>query len=229
MVKTKKDYDLIAESFSSSRKGLWPELLYFKKYINPEDKVLDMGCGNGRIRALLRGIETEYVGVDNSEKLIELAKKSKEFKIENQSFVVGDVLDLPFKDSQFDLVFSVAVAHHIPSEEFRLRFFEEAERVLRSEGVFIVLVWNLWRKKFLSHHIKSFVSNLLGQTNLGCRDMFYPWKNNQSEVVTKRYLHCFTKKELVNLVRRTGFEVQEAGFTRAKRNIYVVARPSLNG
>ncbi len=227
--KTKKNYELIAESFSKSRKKLWPELFRFKRYVEPGDKILDLGCGNGRLRAFFSDIKVRYVGLDSSEKLIELAQKDEQLQINNQKFIVGDALDMPFEDSEFDVIFSVAVGHHIPSENLRLRFFKEAGRVLNSEGVLIVLVWNLWRKEFLKNHIRSFVLKLSGRTKLDSKDIFYPWKDNQSEVVAERYLHCFTKKELVKLITRAGFVVKEAGFTKAKRNIYAVARPSLNG
>lgn len=227
--KTKKDYNLIAHGFSESRKGLWPELLYFKNYINPGDKILDLGCGNGRLRALFKDMRVEYTGLDSSDKLIKLAKEDEKLRLQKQRFIVGDALDLPFKSPKFDIVFSIAVAHHIPSKNLRLKFLKEVRRVLKPEGISIVLIWNLWRKKFMKYHIKSFVLKVLGKEKLGYKDIFYPWKNNKGEVMAKRFLHCFTKKELVDLVRGAGLEVQDAGVTKDERNIYVVARPSLNG
>ena len=57
-------------------------------------KTLDAGCGYGRLAPLI----DEYVGVDFSSDFIDIAKK----KYPNKTFVVGDLISLPFKDNEFD-------------------------------------------------------------------------------------------------------------------------------
>ncbi len=225
MGEVRSGYNLIAEDFSSKRGNLWPELLLFKKYVKREDRVLDVGCGNGRLAALFKNMDVSYVGVDNSEELIRIARKrTKNIKDPRVEFVRGSGTALPFDEGSFNVVFSVATLHHIPSSKFRLKFLKEAKRVLKKEGVLIVTVWNLWRVKFLKYHLKYFLLKLTGEVKLDRGDIFYPWKNSKGEVVMERYLHCFRKKELVSLAKRADFKVEEAGFTEAGRNIYLVAR-----
>jgi len=114
---------LIAEDFSRTRRYLWPDFQSLAEYIKPQDKVLDLGCGNGRLIELLGDKEIDYLGVDNVQNFIEIAKK----KYPAYSFQVADALSLPFADNSFDKVCSIAVLHHIPSEELRLKFLEEAK------------------------------------------------------------------------------------------------------
>jgi len=52
--KTTNDYNRIADDFSRTRSHVWEELRVLEKYIQPGDKVLDLGCGNGRFYEFLK-------------------------------------------------------------------------------------------------------------------------------------------------------------------------------
>ena len=219
MKKTQGDYNLIAENFSNSRYSVWPELNLFSKYINEGDKVLDLGCGNGRVLELFRGKNIIYIGIDNSEKLIEIAKRRNP----GTEFLVADSLNLPFQDNYFDKIFCIAVLHHIPSVYFRRRFIKEAKRVLRPGGFFFITVWNLWPQySYFKKIIKFSILKILGKTKLDFKDIFVPWQNK-----VDRYIHCFTKRELDKLITGAGLRVKEAGIFRRKEtknyNIYLIA------
>ena len=74
----KKNYEEIAEQFNETRKKhLWPELVELVKNVKNGESLLDVGCGNGRLLEALQDRQIKYLGVDNSEKLIELAKVRK--------------------------------------------------------------------------------------------------------------------------------------------------------
>ncbi len=221
--KTERNYDKIADDFSRTRFKVWPALFRFKDLVDPKNKVLDIGCGNGRLRALFKDKQVEYVGVDVSEQLLFLARRSKKFEIKNQKFQKADGADLPFLENEFDAVFIVAVLHHIPSRSQRLLFFKEASRVLKEDGVLVVVAWNLWRIRFLKNHLASLKDKLLGG-DLGWKDLHYPWKNEKGEIITQRFFHCFTRRELVRLTKEAGLKVIESGFLPHKRNIYVVCK-----
>lgn len=217
--KTEEDYNLISDQFSSTRYSVWPELKILGEYIKEGDSVLDLGCGNGRLLELFRGKNVDYVGVDNSEKLIEIAKK----KNPGIFFQVADALNLPFPDNFFDKVFSIAVLHHIPSDDFRNQFIKEARRVLRPGGFLILTVWNLWRKPdSLKIIIKFAILKVLRKTKLDFKDVFVPWQKT-----VDRYIHCFTKNGLKKLAAKTNFKIKKAGTFRRKEtknyNIFLIA------
>ncbi|MCD6471014.1 class I SAM-dependent methyltransferase [bacterium] len=210
--KNKRDYKTIAENFSGTRAYLWPELLRFEEYVKEGDKVLDLGCGNGRFYELFKNKKVEYIGVDNCQKLISLARK----KYPNANFIFGDALNLPFKNSEFDLVFSIAVFHHIPSQKYRRQVLKEIYRVLKPDGLLVLTVWNLWQPKLL---IKYKIWPIIfgwRKKYMDWKDVFIPWKLPSKKVIY-RYYHAFCKNELRNLIKQSGFEINNCYYTQKNR------------
>ncbi len=76
-------------------------------------RVLDVGCGSGVQSTYLAPYAKEVVGVDLSEKLIEIAKdRCKEYP--NTQFLLGNACQLPFPDQSFDFIISYGdVLSHI--------------------------------------------------------------------------------------------------------------------
>ncbi len=217
--KTLQDYNLIAEDYARTRGFIW-DIESLAEYVLPGERILDLGCGNGRLLEIIKDKKIDYIGVDASEKLIEIAKKN----YPNSKFQVADALNLPFPDNYFDKIFSIRVLHHFPSEEFRFQFLKEAKRVLKPKGFLILTVWNVWGckdKKYLWLLIKSTFLKIIGKSKLNFGDTFIPWGKK-----VLRYQHYFTKNELKNLVKKTGFKIKKVYTTFGPRqysDIYIVA------
>lgn len=226
--KTKEDYEVIAEEFAATRQKVWQDLDFLIDRIGLSKKILDVGCGNGRLLNSLKEKKVQYTGIDSSKKLIYHAKTSfKEYPL--ATFLIADALELPFGDSEFDFVVSIAVLHHIPSAELRLKAVLEMNRVLKNGGELIVTVWNLWQQKYYKYIVSEFVKKLTGKSNLDFKDCYIPWKRAYK---IDRYCHAFTERELTGLVRDCGFNVVEHGMTQRESyrpNIYAVAtKPNSN-
>lgn len=73
--------------------------------------VADLGCGAGRYASLIAPHVGDLVVVDFSEAVF-VARRN--LAGTRAVFVMGDVLDLPFPDDAFDLVYSLGVLHHLP-------------------------------------------------------------------------------------------------------------------
>lgn len=215
----KQSYNDIALDFSRTRKNVWEEFKLLADYAKDGDKVLDLGCGNGRMLELFINKKIDYYGLDVSEKLIAIAKQ----KYPDKNFQVFDGLKIPFADNYFDKIYCVAVLHHIPSVELREEFLKEARRVLKPGGKLILTVWYLWQKDTYWRLLLRFsLQKLLGQSELDWLDIMEPWGK-----ISERYFHNFRKSELAVLVKGAGFKIEKLNILvrgLKNNNLLVVAK-----
>ncbi len=213
------EYDNFSSEFSNTRQFFWRELEFIKKYAKKGSKVLDIGCGNGRLLNLFKDSSINYTGIDSSKKLIEIAKKYRKGK---EIFIHGNAVSLPFENETFDTVFSIAVLHHIPSKKFRKQFISEAHRVLKKDGTLVLTVWNTAQKRFLKKHVYHFIKKIFGFSDLDFGDLVLTFGKDKR----KRYVHTFTKTGLKTLLKKGGFaitSIQEVKRKSGYANLVIIA------
>jgi len=123
------------------------ELAFIRKTLrkNKCKKILDVGCGNGRLSIPLAHPEQslifmpksfEIVGGDVNKDLLEQAR-SRSPDRENPRFIYCDAKNIPFKEGYFDAVIMMwhVICEFNDSE--RDQVINEVHRVLKSQGVFI--------------------------------------------------------------------------------------------
>lgn len=199
------NYREIAAQFDVTRKKyIWPELEKVLANLKAGSSVLDVGCGNGRLLENLVGKNVSYLGVDSSEELLELARTN----YPDHEFKTADILDLTSEvKEKFDLVISVAVLHHLPSEELRLQALKQLKLVCVPQGQIIFSVWKLWtNKKYQKYLLKNIWEKITLRSDLDFGDLLFSWKNNKGEAVSERYYHAFTKRGLKKLLGKAGFK-----------------------
>lgn len=201
---TTADYDQIAVDFNQTRQYLWPGMEKFKIEVKAGDRILDLGCGNGKLRLLFKDLVVEYVGVDNSQQQLEFAKRRDDFKIANQEFIKAEVFELPFASDSFDEVFCLAVLHHVPGGKRREQTLKEIKRVLKPDGKLIMTNWNRWQRQYLHYIIKQGWEKIFKGSELDFKDIYLPWMGG----TVKRYYHAFTLGELKRLVAGSGLKVE---------------------
>lgn len=114
----------------------WKSLTNELHLINKKSQILDLGCGPGRYLEPLIKNGFDVYGYDFSENMIKIARKC----INDDSRIKqGDVTELPYRDSSFDLVYSFKVLPHINNID---RALEEIYRVLKPNGVAVLEFYN---------------------------------------------------------------------------------------
>ncbi len=122
--------------------------------LEPNDKVLDLGCGTGRNILLMNKYLSDkalLVGLDISENMQrQFNENTKEFS--NIKFV-NKRIDQPFKlDQEFDRVFISFVIHGFP-HEVRMTLIQNAYDNLKPGGKFHILDFAEFdMKKMPAHH-----------------------------------------------------------------------------
>ena len=102
-------------------------------------KVLDVGCGAGRNLFYFLRNGYEVFGIDPNPTAIEIVKQlSAVLAPENpqENFVIGNAEDLPYNNSEFDLIICNAVLHFAKDEQHFESMLRSMFRVLKPGGYF---------------------------------------------------------------------------------------------
>ena len=103
--------------------------------LKPDMKVLDFGCGSGRLAyALSRDLNlSAYVGIDIVEELLDYAisKCPKSYK-----FVINHSLSIPIDDLKFDFAFGFSIFTHLLQTEIML-YSQQIFDLLKPGGRFV--------------------------------------------------------------------------------------------
>ncbi len=118
---------------AEARELLEPVLARFD--FDPSGKrILEIGCGLGRLFPGFAKQFDEIWGVDVSPAMIDRARRV--CPVAEAHFILGTGVDLDgIPDASFDYCFSYLVFHHLPQQTIVWRYLEEIWRVLRSGGV----------------------------------------------------------------------------------------------
>lgn len=102
--------------------------------IDSESKILDIACGKGSTAFYFaEKYGCSVVGIDISEELIQEAKDTcrKKKLDEKVKFLVGNAMDLPFDDNQFDVAISQGILVFVDD---KTKTIDEASRVIKNGG-----------------------------------------------------------------------------------------------
>lgn len=125
------------------RDGIAPQDLVFIErhivkalHLSPSDRVLDVCCGNGMITQRLTSYCSKVIGIDFSDKLIEIAKS--QISDPKLSFIEGDACQLStIVNEKFDKILVYFSFQYFNQKQAEL-LFRELKNVLKPDGIIFI-------------------------------------------------------------------------------------------
>ena len=208
----------------------WPIVERFLLDLPPGSIGLDIGCGNGKYLTVNRNVF--IVASDRSRNLVDIASIH-----EPHTAIIADTLSLPHPSSSFDFAISIAVIHHLSTQERRIEAVRSILDILRrpknvldtkdSGGRALIFVWALEQK-----------NSRRGWDTNDEQDVMVPWVMKQkkekahireaqrklaeeqkypaaeSDRTFHRYYHLYRAGELDRDVADAGGVILDSGYER---------------
>lgn len=173
----------------------------FGKYLRPAARILEAGCGVGGWVYYLNQQGYRTIGIDNNVKILADSDRRHLKLCEN------DILEICFPDNTFDCYLSLGVVEHFPNGPGPA--LAEAYRVVKPGGYI-----------FVSTPTTNLIRTLINHRIRDLRDLMYRARGTELHFAEYR----FRKPELVEHVRRAGFEIVETvpNDTRVDQNTYSI-------
>jgi len=185
-------WDKQAQRYGTAEKRFDPVyldiLVKTKKYLGPDDRVLDLGCATGAKAFELATAAGHVHGLDISPEMIrEAMKKKSERQADNVSFSSGTVFTGEFDNASFDRITAFSVVHLLEDSDKAAGRIHE---LLRPGGLFIQ-VTACFREKMTLKTRLGFALTLL-MKRLG---------------VIPLHLNMFSIEDVEKLVESRGFHI----------------------
>ena len=166
-----EEFDAVWKKYCGTTRSELNE--FFFSSFDKDIKVLEVAANYGLQLQLLQKMGfTNLYGLEINRSAIELARKEQH----DIYIIQGDALDLPFKDSSFDLVYTSAFLIHVAPEN-RKRVMSEVVRVSKRY---------IWGYEFFSAEQEEI--HYRGNTNVA-------WKTNFSKLYEDMGLHLIKDKK----------------------------------
>ena len=173
-------YTNIARRFDITRAYVWPCVKRFLETFqcNPQTTIFEAGCGNGRNMIYAKELGYATVeGMDICPEFVDICNKK------NLNVVSGDILEPMVK--KYDVILSVAVIHHLDTEEKRITAIHNLIDGLAPGGTLFFTVWSLEK------------GNSIAQKDFQLGDNIVPWKSRKTKTILEnRYYYIYNKERL---------------------------------
>jgi len=185
------------------------------EYLNEGHKILDIGCGFGKVSLKLASLGYSVIGIDINPEAIRLSKAAAENLILDEKipgkaeFKIGNASELPFSGKSFDLVVMQAFLTSVPEVQERMKIMKEACRVPKPGGhLYLVEFSQNW-------HLKLYRNRYLQDFPVTKEEGSFLALNPEKGEV-EYTAHHFSEKELVCLLVKCGFDINYFGVEELK-------------
>ncbi|HAR54984.1 TPA: hypothetical protein DCR79_01715 [Patescibacteria group bacterium] len=182
------EWDTAAEEYSQlvgESGDVWrrmlnnPAILREVSGLSKSSKVLDLGCGEGYLSRLLSQYNWELVGVDNSQTLLDEAKR----KQSPGDFILADITQPLLLGDDFDVVITNMVLMSVPDIE---PVYRNVYNCLKKDGKFIVVIIHPAFRRPIAEFAKTIIDKVFR------REPFMKIANNYMIVAkySRRIMQC---------------------------------------
>jgi SAM-dependent methyltransferase len=195
---------------------IW-EVTVAERHFPAAARILTVGCGAGRETFALEQCGHDTVGVDISPPLLAIAREIAAQRHHRATFQLIDGATLPFDDATFDVVTLWAqMLDNVPSHHGRVALLREVRRVLRAGGLATYSVHDDERTR------ATLEPGVVLSAHSPERGDLVLHERREDAV---RYVHYFTRDELLRLGAEAGFSAsiicQTSDLGEAWNNVFV--------
>jgi SAM-dependent methyltransferase len=214
---TKNFYSLgnVVSYFAKKRITL-AERELFRRYLRKKGKVLDLFCGAGRVDIYLAKKSFDVFGIDNSKKMINVAKElKKKYNLKNVIFICKEASEIKFKN-KFDYILLIDFTlGHISSSIKRREILQKIYCALKENGIFIIFIPSSFYSlrlsvKIMFHNIEYFIKKFIFFKNsqMKFNDVFIIERELEKDKSV--FYHFFTLFEIKKILKKIGFKSFES-------------------
>ncbi len=217
-------YDAHAEAFADSRPRLAPGIRRVLAHLAPGARVLEVGCGDGKVgRWLRRNVpDAVYWGIDSSVGMLERAKRYSRqpsavsyqpsaVSRQRLNFVQADLTapDWPrgLPAEPFDWALAFAVLHHIPGRAARAEVLRTLAAHLSPGGALALSNWQFTRSARLLARVAPWSTLELAEGAVEPGDYLLTWERAGRRGL--RYVLALDEAEARALAAEAGLTVTE--------------------
>ncbi len=203
----KNSYNLTDAHFNATRsKMAAADFLWAAGKINKNDKVLDAGCGNGRLLDYIEVDKDNYLGLDNNDYLI----KTAQARYPNYNFLKHDLHDLGgLNKENFSCIFCSAVIIHIPSKEERNNLLTTFYKLSTVDAKLVISFWKMKGPYYNGLKIRNLLKSIAKFNIKDWRDISFYWRDQNGKAAALRYYHYFSRRELKKELEKAGWKIEE--------------------
>lgn len=145
--------------FSTNKYG-WENWVFDQYMFNPNDKVIEFGCGNGSIwernkNRLPKNIE--IILTDLSEGMLKTAKGNLSEIEQVINYSTMDIQNIEYENNSFDCAIANHMLYHVPNRDLAI---SEIARILKPEGTFYATTNSTYNLAGLRDLVRNFDSRL---------------------------------------------------------------------
>ena len=211
-------YEMTAEHFNNTRsKVAASDFQGAAKQIGINDRVFDAGCGNGRLLDYVQIAPINYLGFDQSNKLLSFARRQHP----GYKFESGDLSMLKnLEPASFSVIFCSAVLSHFPSKRERIDLLRSFYNLSSVKGRLIISFWRM-RGSYLRLIFINRLKKIIGLYPYGWRDLVFFWKDNQGRPISLRYYYIYSPRKFKKDILAAGWKIERV--YKDSFNYWVVA------